>query len=230
MNFDFSTQAGSQKFIGFIITAVLTGLAAFGVSQAKLEAFQSIATIALPIFAYGLFVVANQFAAWGKAKVEIKKTEIAADLAKNGISVTSTNGTTPKVETPAQGEVNTPDVPVRLPPIADTVPPFTIDDAKYLNDAQRDAIIEIYGWQNSKKPIVPDVSKSAPNAQIEAQNTIGEQATALFKGVLDRITALKDKCSVENWHCVNEHVKNAMHWWIDYGLALWAYKEGIALI
>jgi hypothetical protein len=77
MDFDFSTKAGYQKLFAFVLTMVIEALAVFGVSQAKLDVIVSASAVAIPIISMIAFFIANQMAASGKAKQEIKKLEIA---------------------------------------------------------------------------------------------------------------------------------------------------------
>ncbi len=148
---------------------------------------------------------------------------------------------TPKVETPEQGEVKTfssvgtliedlDSEPVRLPPNVDTMPPFDASDGE-LNNAQLDLIRAWYMKPVTDKPSLPDVSVGTPNRVMTAQNEIAMEALTVFPGSLaDEVLRLRKDCSEKIWMRINFHSAEARRRWINYGLALWAYREGVALI
>jgi hypothetical protein len=110
MDFDFTTKAGYQKLFAFVLTMVIEALAVFGVSQAKLDVIVSAAAVAIPIISMIAFFIANQMAASGKAKQEIKKLEIAV--------------ANPQVIAPVISAVSIPTVTIPDAPIVEQEVPF----------------------------------------------------------------------------------------------------------
>jgi hypothetical protein len=90
MDFDFSTKAGFQKLIVYIVGILSTIAIGFGISQTKVDSLVQIVTTLTPLISTIAFYIVNQMAATGKAKTEIKKMEIATEAAKQGVTVTTT--------------------------------------------------------------------------------------------------------------------------------------------
>ena len=201
---------GKRKWIMALVGMVAPVLVAFGMKQAGVDTIVTAIGSLLPVGLAIVYFIFNE-----------REKKI-------------TNGTTPKVETPAQGE-STPDIgaPVRLPPNVDTMPPFDGEDT-VLTPGQISAITNWYMLARNEGPVLPDKAIGSPNRVMEAKNAIAFQVispTGAFKGgEFERVLLMRKDCDVVIERRVRFHYGEAKRRLVNYWLELWADKEGVALI
>ncbi len=126
--------------------------------------------------------------------------------------------------------------PVRPVPIVDTMPSFDGRD-NVLVEAQKKMISDWFIRSVLSPPVIPDIPK--PEATLytdivkrdeerlyQAKVEFMNQALELYPldETLDVLKLRKD-CDVNIWDRVNYHHRDAMGRYMDYGLALWRYRE-----
>ncbi len=216
-----SWMEGKRKLIMSVLALVVSAGAAFGLSAAKADSIITVAGALIPVLLNIIYIWAN---------IKTKQITIAAE---NG---TVFEDTSPKVDA-AQPASQPPAMAVSVkPPVVDTMPVFEQVDDCLIAD-QKAMIGKWYGKATSDPPVVPVIPKEEASLYMdikerdtrrynEAQNDIAMQAIKVFPGKeVDACLGLRKNCEQVIWDRINYHWKIARVNWINYGIALWKYKE-----
>lgn len=229
------TLIGYRKLLVVLIGMFFSWAISKGMPQSLADSLQGMVIELLPtVLSFGYMFFNMKSKELSSASQTNQKTTTAAVAAAETASppkfstTQAENQQSQPSETPAQTALK--------PPVVDTMPMFeTVDDCLVAD--QKAKIATWMGRAVSNPPVVPiipkeeaslylDIKQRDEKRYLEAENDIALQAIKVFPGSeLDECLKLRKNCDAVIRNRVNYWRNLAMDNWINYGIALWKYRE-----